>query len=169
MASQMRGPVIGGLAFVLVTSLACGAPPLTNTHDSAESLVLDVLAAFVSRDHERLLTLALSEEEFRRHVWLGLPAARPERNLPFSYVWGDLRQKSDHRLRVNLVIHGGRGYQLQRITFSGGSTEYAGFRVHRDAVLEVRNDTGITHEIRLFGSAVEIEGGWKVFSFNAGD
>ena len=54
MASQMRGPVIGGLAFVLVTSLACGAPPLTNTHDSPESLVLDVLAAFVSRDHERL-------------------------------------------------------------------------------------------------------------------
>lgn len=165
----MREPLIGGLACVLVMSLACGAPPLTNTHDSAESLVLDVLAAFLSRDHERLRTLALSEEEFRQHVWPALPAARPERNLPFSYVWGDLRQKSDHRLRVNLVIHGGRAYQLQRITFSGGSTEYAGFRVHRDAVLEVQDETGGMHEIRLFGSVVEMEGDWKVFSFNAGD
>ena len=47
------------------------------------------------RDRARLDALALSEQEFRDHVWPDLPAARPERNLPFSYVWGDLHQKSN--------------------------------------------------------------------------
>jgi hypothetical protein len=161
--------VIGGLALLLVATLGCGAAPLARTHDSADSLVRDVLEAFASRDDARLRRLALTEEEFRRYVWPSLPAARPERNLPFSYVWGDLQQKSDSRLRAALAVHGGRPYQLGSITFSGGTTEYPGFRVHRDAVLKVRDRSGVEHEVRLFGSALEMGGAWKVFSFNAQD
>ncbi|HUE89391.1 MAG TPA: hypothetical protein VMO26_25205 [Vicinamibacterales bacterium] len=165
----MRGPTIGGLVLVLTATLACSLPPLATTHDSADDLVREVLAAFASRDDGRLRALALDEEEFRRHVWPSLPAARPERNLPFDYVWGDLQQKSDNRLRANLGMHGGRSYQLRGITFSGGTTEYSRFRVHRDALLEVRDSAGADHEIRLFGSAIEMDGAWKVFSFNADD
>ncbi len=55
-----------------------------------------------------LRDLALNEIEFREQVWPELPAARPERNLPFSYVWGDLRQKSDANLERTLARHGGR-------------------------------------------------------------
>jgi len=169
MAGIWRGPAIGGLALLLCAALACSAPPLANTRDSSETLGREVLAAFESRDDARLRALALSEEEFRRHVWPSLPAARPERNLPLSYVWGDLQQKSDNRLRVNLGVHGGRDYQLQRITFSGGITEYSGFRVHRDALLTIRDSAGAEDQIRLFGSAIEMDGAWKVFSFNADD
>ncbi len=167
MTSDLRGPAAGGLALLLFATLACSAPPLANTHGSAENLAREVLAAFDSRDDAGLRALALSEDEFRRHVWPSLPAARPERNLPFSYVWGDLQQKSDTRLRVNLGVHGGRGYQLRSITFSGGITEYSGFRVHRDALLAIRDRAGAEDEIRLFGSAIEMDGAWKVFSFNA--
>ena len=169
MTSNARGLAIGGLALVLSAALGCSARPLANTHDSAEDLAREVLAAFASRDDGRLRALALDEEEFRRHVWPALPAALPERNLPFDYVWGDLYQKSDNRLRANLSAHGGRAYQLQRLTFSGGTTEYAGFRVHRDALLEVRDAAGADVEVRLFGSAIEMGGRWKVFSFNTDD
>jgi hypothetical protein len=169
MTIAMRGPTVGGLVLVLAATLACGPCPLANTHDSADALAREVLAAFASRDDGRLRSLALDEEEFRRHVWPSLPAARPERNLPFDYVWGDLRQKSDNRLRANLGVHGGRPYQLLSITFSGGTTEYPGFRVHRAALLKVRDSAGADHEARLFGSALEMGGSWKVFSFNTDD
>jgi hypothetical protein len=169
MTSEMRGPALGGLASLLVAALACSPPPLANTHQSADGLVRDVLEAFAARDDRRLRGLALTEEEFRRRVWPSLPAARPERNLPFSYVWGDLQQKSESRLRTVLAVHGGRPYQLAAIRFSGGTTEFAGFRVHRDAVLTVRDSAGARHDLRLFGSVLEIDGAWKVFSYNAAD
>ena len=148
MRSQWRGPALGGLAFILVATIACSPPPLANTYDTVDHLVREVLAAFASRDEARLRRLALTEDEFRRHVWPSLPAARPERNLPFSYVWGDLHQKSNNRLRANLSAHGGRSYQVQRITFSSGTSEYGGFRVHRDALLAVRDSAGTDHEVR---------------------
>jgi hypothetical protein len=169
MTSETRGPVLGGLALLLSAALACSAPPLANAHHSADGLVRDVLEAFAVRDDKRLRALALTEEEFRQRVWPSLPASRPERNLPFSYVWGDLQQKSDSRLRTILAVHGGRPYQLAAITFSGGTTEYPGFRVHRDAVLTVRDTAGAEHDVRLFGSVLEMGGIWKVFSFNAAD
>ena len=169
MTSDSRGPATGGLALILVVTLACSAPPLAHSHDSADSLVRDVLEAFASRDDAHLRRLAVSQEEFRRQVWPSLPAARPERNLPFDYVWGDLLQKSDNRLRANLSAHGGRSYQLRRVTFSGGTSEYAGFLVHRDALLVVQDRAGADLELRLFGSAIEMDGVWKVFSFNTDD
>jgi hypothetical protein len=169
MRSKWREPTVGGLVLVLFAALACSPPPLANTHGSVDDLAHEVLAAFASRDEGRLQALALDEEEFRRHVWPSLPAARPERNLPFHYVWGDLQQKSDNRLRANLSAHGGRLYQLQSITFSGETTEYAGFRVRRHALLKVRDSAGGDFEVRLFGSAIEMGGRWKVFSFNAED
>ena len=169
MTSDRRGPATGGLALILVATVACSAPPLANSHDSADSLVRDVLEAYASRDDARLRRLALTEEEFRRYVWPSLPAARPERNLPFDYVWGDLQQKSDNRLRANLSAHGGRSYQLRGVTFSGGTTEYGGFLVHRDALLVVQDGAGADLEVRLFGSAIEMNGAWKVFSFNTDD
>jgi hypothetical protein len=169
MRRKWRGPTVGGLVLVLSAALACSPPPLANTHGSADDLAHEVLAGFASRDDARLRALALTEDEFRRQVWSSLPAARPERNLPFSYVWGDLHQKSNNRLGANLSAHGGRSYQLQRLAFSGGTSEYGGFRVHRDALLVVRDKAGTDHEVRLFGSAIEMGGRWKVFSFNADD
>jgi hypothetical protein len=169
MINRPRGPVIGGLAFLLLAAIACGSTPLANAQPTADALAREVLTALARQDPARLESLALNEEEFRRHVWPALPAARPERNLPVSYVWGDLRQKGEMRLRAILGAHSGRRYQLQSVTFSGGMTEYSGFRVHRDALLKVRDSTGADHELRPFGSAIEKDGAWKVFSFNVGD
>ena len=166
MSNHRRGPVIGGLALLVLAELACGRQPLANTQPSADALGRAVLAALAEQDDARLQALALTEDEFRRDVWPSLPVARPERNLPFSYVWGDLRQKSGSRRRVMLAAHRGRVYQLRHVSFSGGITEYSGFRVHRDAVLEVQDSAGAQHQLRLFGSALEKDGAWKIFSFN---
>jgi hypothetical protein len=161
------------LTVVLLTIwlVACGQsrPALSHSHDSAEALARAVLSAVEKRDIESLNNLALNEREFRDLVWPELPAARPERNLPFSYVWGDLHQKSDARLRQTLAKHGGNGYELVSIAFTGGTTDYPSYRVHRDSeiVLTTRDSQRKTE--RLFGSVLEQGGRFKVFSYAIDD
>jgi hypothetical protein len=139
-------------------------PSLANTSSSAEALAGAVLDALARRDRARLDALAVSEQEFRDHIWPDLPAARPERNLPFSYVWGDLHQKSTASLLRTLDAYGGRRVSLTRVTFAG-KTNYARYIVHRDARFEVAETGGVSTSLRVCGSFLEKDGVWKVFSY----
>jgi hypothetical protein len=142
--------------------------PLAHAHASPESLASEVLDAVQRRDRATLGALAVSEEEFRLVVWPRLPAARPERNLPISYVWGDLRQKSDASLAETLARHGGAGYRLIGVRFAG-TTDYGGYRVHRDATFAVTDPRGRPADLRLIGSMLQRGSGWKVFSYVVDD
>jgi hypothetical protein len=154
---------------LLAVTAACSrVPPLANTHPSAASLASALLAALAGGDRTALEALALSETEFRDHVWPQLPAARPERNLPFSYVWADLRQKSALSLTNVLSREGGKRYQLVGIRFDG-ETDYRTYRVHREAMLRVRDPGGEETDLRMCGSMIEQDGNWKVFSYVVGD
>ncbi|MCU0257269.1 MAG: hypothetical protein MUF60_11080 [Vicinamibacterales bacterium] len=118
------------------------APPLAHTLASPEDTARAVLDALAAGDGDRLRALALSEQEFRDHVWPRLPAARPERNLPLAYVWGDLRQKSDSHLAVALAETDGQPLSLVRLRFTGETTDYGTYRVHRKSLLTVRDRAG---------------------------
>jgi hypothetical protein len=128
-----------------------------------------VLDAIQRRDIVTLRSLALNEQEFREHIWPELPASRPERNLPFSYVWGDLHQKSEAALVQTLARHGGRRYMLVSVRFGGESTRYPSYTVYRETVLKVRDDAGTEADLRLFGSSLEKDDAWKVFSYVVDD
>jgi len=149
----------------LVLGPACNrVPPLAGTQESPEGVVRAVLDALAARDSATLSALTLSEQEFKDHVWPHLPAARPERNLPFSFVWGDLRQKSQQSLVRTLQEFGGRRLRLERVSFSG-ETAYPGAVVHREAVATVTDEKGYTVDVRVCGSLIEQNGRWKVFSY----
>lgn len=153
----------------LPLTAACGrVPPLDHTHPSADAAVRAVLDALAARDTVALEALVLSEQEFKDHVWPHLPAARPERNLPFSYVWGDLHQKSQQSLSRTVRELGGRRLRLERVSFSG-ETAYPGATVHRQAVATVTDEKGYTADVRVCGSLIEQDGRWKVFSYVVGD
>jgi hypothetical protein len=157
------------IALNLLGGVACSSvPPLADTSASSEALAAAVLDALARGDRARLEAVALSEQEFREHVWPDLPAARPERNLPFSYVWGDLHQKSNLSLARTLVAQRGKRHTLQRVTFAG-TTKYANYVVHRDATFVVTDPSGASTELRVCGSFVEKDGRWKVFSYVVDD
>jgi hypothetical protein len=141
----------------------CGAP-LGPTQPSAEGLAAAVLQALAARDREALDRLALGEREFRENVWPSLPAARPERNLPVDYVWGDLHQKSQAALGQVIATYGGRRYELVSVAFDD-VTDYGRYRVHRQTSLHVRDASGAATVIRVCGSMIEQDGRWKVFSY----
>jgi hypothetical protein len=163
-ASRWWLPWLVGSA-LLAASGCQKAPPLANTQDSARAVAEQVLDALARRDRAELDHLAITESEFRDHAWPSLPAARPERNLPMSYVWGDLHQKSVASLSRILAIHGGRHYELIDVRFATAPTAYSEYVVHRESVLSVRSAEGQTKEIRVCGSLIEKGGRWKVFSY----
>jgi hypothetical protein len=151
---------------LLVATAACSGPyPLAQAQPSADALAREVLSAISQRQHARLRALALDELEFERRIWPGLPAARPERNVPWSYAWGDLRQKSEVTLARTLRQHGGTHYELEGVTFLGATTHHGSYTVHRETVLSVRDAAGDRQELRVMGSMIEAGGEWKVFSY----
>ena len=157
------------VALLAVAAAGCSAPRFANLQPTPEALAREVLVAIAQRQPERLRALALNEDEFEHRVWRGLPAARPERNLPWSYVWMDLRQKSDATLDRTLRRYAGQQFTVASIRFEGGATDHGDFRVHRETVLEVRDSAGSSLDLRVLGSMIEADTGWKVFSYIVDD
>jgi hypothetical protein len=167
------GRIIGSLlaaACVAASMLflpACGRqiPPLAGGAPSAVVLARAVAAALERADLPALRALSLNEQEFRDHVWPDLPASRPERNLPFSYVWGDLRQKSEASLSQTLLATSGRHLEVLAVKQLRPATQYRSYVVHRQTQLTVKNNAGHVQDVRLFGSILEKDGQFKVFSY----
>ena len=141
------------------------SPQLAQTFDSAEAAARAVLEALAARDIGTLAHLAVTEHEFREIIWPELPSSRPEINLPVAYAWGTLAQNSQGSLASTLAAHGGRRYTLVTLRVTGRSTRYDTFTVHRDVALDVTDDAGVRRQVRVFGSLLERNGRWKVFSF----
>ena len=155
---------VAAVALGLALASCSRVPPLAHSANRPQALAQAVLAALALGDRAGLEAIALNEAEFRAHVWPSLPAAREERNLPFSYVWGDLRQKSAQSLSAIVAEHGSHAYELVDVTFEG-QTDYGPYTVHREATFVVRTPSGEKKSVRVCGSMIERDGRWKVFSY----
>jgi hypothetical protein len=162
-------PIRAVVILICITPViaSCGpsVPPLHHTYSSPSVLANAVLVALEQRNWAALRDAVVSEREFRDHVWPELPASRPERNLAFWYVWGDLRRKSDAALRDTMIRQGGRHYNLIDIQFLRGTTRYNTYFVHRETELTVTDASGAESRLRLFGSVLEKDDRFKVFSY----
>jgi len=139
--------------------------PLAGTAASPEALAAAVVAAMRAGDVDGLHALALTEEEFRAHVWPELPAARPERNVPFDFVWERLQQNSEGHLRQTLTRLGEGPLDVRRVQFGAETSDYGDVVVRRKTQLVVRSSDGGESVIQLFGSMIEQGGRYKVFSY----
>ncbi len=160
------------MAAVIVTA-ACTAPaeptrsavPLSNTFDSPEALARAVLAALADKDLPQLRTLPLSEAEFRAIVWPELDTSRPERNVPFEYAWGQMKQHSDGSLDGTFGRYAGQPLTFVRARFTGETTSYQSFVVMRESEIIAADETGRELVLRLYGSAMLKDGRYKLFSY----
>jgi hypothetical protein len=139
--------------------------PLAHTFESPDTLARAVLDALAKRDSDRLKALQLSEIEFRQHVWPELDTSRPERNVPFEYAWGQLKQHSDGSLTGTLGRYGGRSLQFVRTRFTGETTRYQTFSVMRESEIIAADESGRELILRLYGSAMLKDGRYKLYSF----
>ena len=169
-----RGARLAGVALALVIAGSAAlwasldnwrSTPLTNTLESPQAVGEVVLSSLRAGQVAPLRDLALTEHEFRDHVWPGLPASRTDGAVPFNFVWGTLRQNSEARLHETIAQVHGQELTLKRVEFEGPSTSYGDVTVHRESRLVVETREGRERTIRLFGSMIEQDGRWKVFSY----
>jgi hypothetical protein len=157
----------------VVATAACSAPaeptrnppPLTSTFESPEALARAVLAALERRDLDALRALPLSETEYREHVWPELPVSRPERNVPFDYSWGQMKQRSDGSLQQTFARYAGKRLTLVRARFTGDTTQYGSFSVMRESEIIATDESGRDVILRLYGSAMVKDRRYKMFSY----
>ena len=147
------------------TVLRSRPAPLAGTCVSPEALAAAVLDGFVRKDRAALERLAISRQEFSDHVWPVLPASRPERNLSAQFVWSDLSGKSRLHLTRTLTLPLPAGARVSGIEFRGETTRYGDLTIRRASVVTVIDGEGQPVDVRLFGSMLEQNGRFKVFSY----
>lgn len=166
--------VLKGLsvAIIALAMVACTQPtspsnktPLANTFESPEALAQAVLTGVINRDAAGLRALALSELEFKDHVWPELDTSRPERNVPFEYAWGQMKQRSDGSLEGTLARYADKPLKFVRTRYVGETTQYKSFAVMRESEVVAIDETGRELVLQLFGSAMLKDGRYKVFSY----
>jgi hypothetical protein len=138
---------------------------LSNSAASIEELAGEFLEAMRNEDGQKVIDLALSREEFDRFVWPELPASRPGTNLTSEFVWGQLNMRSQADMKGTFNRNKGKYFELVEVQFKDGVDEYPSFRVHKDTRLVVKDEAGKKRILNLFGSVMELDGEYKIFSF----
>ena len=161
-----------GVAVIALAMAACTQPtspssrtPLTHTFETPEALAQAVLTRLAAKDLAGLKALALSEQEFKDHVWPELDTSRPERNVPFDYAWGQLKQRSDGSLDSVVGRYAGRPLRFARTSYRGETTQYKSFAVRRESEIVAADEAGTELVLQLFGSAMVKDGRYKLFSY----
>ncbi len=161
------------MAAVALAMAACSQPaepsrpvvPLSQTFDSPDALGRAILESLARNDIASLRAMALSESEFREHVWPELPVSRPERNVPFDYAWGQMKQRSDASLTETAGRYAGRQLRFVSARFTGETTAYRSFSVMRLSEIVATDADGRELLLRLYGSAMLKDGRYKLYSF----
>lgn len=169
--AQRLGVVVIAMAMAGCTQPAAPSSkiPLSNTFETPEALAQAVLDRLARRDIDGLRALALSEQEFKDHVWPELDTSRPERNVPFEYAWGQLKQRSDGVLDSTVSRYAGQPLRFLRTSYRGETTQYKSFAVMRENEIVAADDTGKELVLKLYGSAMAKDGRYKLFSFVVDD
>ena len=116
-------------------------------------------------DLSEVAQLGLSKEEWVRHVWPVSAANKPGSNFTPDFVWGLDAARSRRDLSGTVKRYGRKEWELIRVRFRKGPREFDGFRLHRDARVEVGLPDGAKRELKLFSSVFERNGEFKIFSF----
>ncbi|HXF06314.1 MAG TPA: hypothetical protein VNM72_13000 [Blastocatellia bacterium] len=160
--------VVGVLALTLGLSPGCrtaGHAPrsLQFAQPTAEAVAAEVLQALATRDAGRLERLLVTRDEFCSFVWPELPS-RDIPNLTCDWVWEAFEPMNRAKSAELMATHGGRQYHLVRLTCAGHSS-YRTFTVHEKPRVTIRDTSGREHDLRLFGSVLQLGNQFKLLSF----
>jgi hypothetical protein len=148
---------------------ACGetssTPRLVHATASQEALAEAVLRAIADENLKAMQELSLSKEEFRRFVWPELPVSNPKTNVSLDFVWNDVYFRSMARMQASFNRLKGRNLKLVRVEHRGKVVEYKSHHAYQDMEVTIREAGGEEMSYPLFGTLIEMDGLWKVYSY----
>jgi hypothetical protein len=136
---------------------------LAHAAESPEALARNFLAALAVTDIPALKRTRITKDEFTWYVWPELPASRLP-NVTSDFAWSQATLNSLSGLAGLLNQYSGRRFELVGIRFAGGTKDLPSYRVHYDSRVRVRDESGDEYELKLFGSMLEMDGRFKLFS-----
>lgn len=162
-------PAMAGTAADLdrrTLSLSAGAHCLDQGTTFASELELGdfVIANLVAGDRAALRKLAVGEREFRDVIWPQLPVSRPELNFDQEFVWQSHSVRNESAFQNLIGRFEGRYLELVDVDVEQVD-DYGNFRILKRPRVHLRDARGDQHTVRLFGSIVEQDGRYKLYSF----
>ncbi len=173
-SSSKRGAAARAVALLLLLVAPIGAlegcrtvasapRALANAEPSPEALTSRFLDGLAADDLEAIKRLRISKEEFCGYVFPELPASKLN-NVTCDFVWSQATLKS--MSGMTRMLDGNKGKRFELVSVKFGATErHESYRVLKDPVVTVRDETGAVQSVRLFGSMLEMDGQYKLFSF----
>lgn len=137
---------------------------LINAQSSPEAVTREFLKALAAKDITKLRQLRITKDEFCQFVWPELPSSKIQ-NLSCDFAWDQATLRSEGRLYDLLSRHGGKRYEMVSVRFPKGVDTYPGYKILKETQLVIKDESGSQQEVRLFGSMLEMNGQFKLFSF----
>lgn len=141
-----------------------GPRSLTNAAPSPQELARRFLRALAAEDVAAIKSLRLTKTEFCDYVFSELPSSKVP-NLSCDFAWDQATLRSDGGLYDLLPIYKGKKYEMVSLRFAGGSESYQTYKVIKDTRVVIRDEHRVEKEVKLFGSILEMDGQYKLFSF----
>lgn len=139
-------------------------PRISDSDASVEDLANRVLAGIYANDEQMLNACRITKAEFCQHVFPELPSSTLP-NVSCDFTWDQATLKSLAGFQELLKKHAGKKYHLLAISYSGGIDTYRTYKVYNKPVVRVVDENGQEQDLRLFGSILEMDGRYKLFSF----
>jgi hypothetical protein len=149
---------IGGEKEVPVTGFQYG-------ESSPTSLAQAVLHTIAEADLAGMQKLWLSKEEFRDLVWPELPVSNPKTNISLDFVWNDLSFRSRSHMLATFRLLKDRKLTLVQVRHLGKVTEYPHHKAYSNMEVILREAGSEEKPYPLFGTLIERNGRWKVYSY----
>jgi hypothetical protein len=164
--------IVPGLV-LLALLFGCGNRPagsspgiiLDNSFSSIEDLTEGFLETLIDGDLQGMMLIAADKDEFETYIWPYLPASNPGTNLTPEFVWEQSQLKSLSTLRSTMNRYAGRDIKLVGVELQGEVREYGRLKLFMEPEVIVTID-GLEKKIQIFGSVMELEGEYKIYSYS---
>ncbi|HQR40906.1 MAG TPA: hypothetical protein PLF26_21160 [Blastocatellia bacterium] len=137
---------------------------LANAMASPEGVAAAFLDGLAAGNIRAMQRLRITKDEFCWYVWPELPASQLP-NVSCDFAWSQATLNSLSGLDQTIRSYSGRRFAFVSLRFAGGDEVYSTYTVHHDTRLVLRDESGDERELKLFGSMLETNGQWKLFSF----
>jgi hypothetical protein len=143
--------------------------PLVSVPFSGGARSLDELGRTVCRllhhrDQDSLLTLCVTDTEFRTILWREFPQSRPATGLQWEDGWRVLDMRLRSGISDAVGEYGGRVHTFVRFESPDSVARYRNFRLLSGLVLVVRDDEGRLQRWGWLRAVAERKGRYKLYS-----
>lgn len=161
------------LMFIICYPMACrvlvqkNSRALPGWYPSITELASDIVASLAAGNRQHLAALHITEQEYATYVWPHLPVAQiPQWQNHRDFVWQQHQMRSMRGFDTMLKLYGGRTFRISQVSFNRKPERYGNCTVHSGAVTTVKDEAGQEQRVRIFGSLIEMNGFYKVFSYS---